>query len=988
MELRRKRRIRTFALALTALLGSAHFCMAPGATIREIKFVYRDPTTGAEAPVDSPSPQWFAQKTKLEVGQPYSADAAREGLQAFITEHNMLCREVRPEPLVDGVRVVFVFEKEPTVWTVKVVARKGTPSIPASELMESAVSLRRDKSLSRAAISADSRRIVDHLREGGYHFATVNAWITPVAGRAGFADVKFEVDRGPKVQPVKITITGNRAFSDRQLQNLMRTTEDRWYTSRRFVQKTYEADVETIKSHYLQRGWEDVQVKPRPVLFDPEFVRVDVDYRRGQGRNVITRVRVSGARTLSSASIRRGLLLRRGGDFSRARLDKDIQWLSARCYAFGLRTTPQQINIRDWDLAGGKRRLSAEITFARAQERVTIEIALKPGPNGKPAVDRIVHRTTGPFTNKQIADLSALRPGDPFTQDAVLADISAITRLYTRPGRRRYALIDAKDTPTAAGRLVQMEFMSRGPADVSAAVYLRIDIEEGGRYRVGSVTFEGVKPLFEDHIRDRLTMKKGSLFTRADLAADTQLIRMVYQEKGYADVKVRFGEAHVARPDQKVYNLKYIVEPGPLYYIDVIRPTGNDKTRPEVIKREMAIKPEDRYDIRKIAQSVRRLRSLRYFNKVEVRAVDSKKTRPGKRYKELHVHVEEASTRQLMIGAGASSSSGFFGDFRFQDSNFDAADRAKSWNDFVSGTAFSGGGQSLAIFLQPGSEASRFGVHFRDPWLRQRPVELDVSAGYSVRNWEEYSVSKLGAGITIGKRFRPDLTGFVGFRAHLADVFDVGKGVADEIADDEGTHVVVGVSTGIRHDTVDDPAFPTQGKRYTVMAELISCPALKLTAEGRGFHTVRESEDKTRHVISVWGNVGVILGSNVPVFERFFAGGLGSVRGFATHGISPRSGGDAIGGRFKLEGGAEYHFPVIKDRVRGVAFLDAGSVAEQTLGFARALADLRISAGVGAHIVIPQLGKIPVAVYVGFPLKKESGDDKEAFSFSVGILLP
>jgi len=975
------------ALALAALLALAPSASAAGATIREIKFVYRDPATGAETPVDSPSPQWFAQKTKLKVGRPYSADAAREELRKFITEHNTVCREVRPEPVAAGVRVVFVFEKEPAVWTVRVVARKGAPSISASELMEKAVRLRRDQPLSRAAIRADSRRIIEHLRDDGYHFATVDARVAPVAGRAGFADVKFEVDRGPKVQPARITITGNRAFSDRQLRSLMRTTEDRWYTSRRFVQKAFEADIQKIKSYYIQRGWEDVRVKAGPVLFGPEFVRIDVEYRPRRGRNVITRVRVGGAKTLSSASIRRGLLLRPGADFTRARLDRDIRWLSARYYAFGLQTTPRQTRIRDWDLTGGKRRLSAEVTFSRARETVTIEMVLKPGPNGKPTIDRVVHRTTGPFTNEEIAELSGLRPGDLFTQDAVLAAVSAIARRYARPGRR-YALIDVKDTPTATGRLVRMDLISRGPSDAAVGAYLQVDIEEGGRYRVGSVTFEGVRPVFEDHIRDRLAMKKGALFTRADLAADIQLIRMVYQEKGYADVRVKFDEAHMVRPDQKVYHLKYIVEPGPLYYIDIIRPTGNDKTKPEVITREMAIKPGDRYDVRKIAQSVRRLRSLRYFNKVEVRAVDSRKTRPGKRYKELHVHVEEANTRQLMIGAGASSSAGFFGDFRFQDSNFDAADRAKSWNDFVSGTAFSGAGQSLAIFLQPGSQASRFGVQFHDPWLRQRPVELDVSAGYSVRDWEEYSVSKLGAGITIGKRFRPDLTGFVGFRAHVADVFNVDKDVADEIADDEGTHVVVGVSTGIRHDTIDDPAFPTEGKKYTVMAELISCPALKLIAEGRGFHTVRESEDKTKHVISVWGNVGVILGNNVPVFERFFAGGLGSVRGFATHGISPRSSGDAIGGNFKFEGGAEYHFPIVKDRVRGVAFLDAGSVAEDTFGFARALSDIRISAGVGAHIVIPQLGKIPVAVYLGFPLKKESGDDKEAFSFSVGIVLP
>ncbi len=487
-------------------------------------------------------------------------------------------------------------------------------------------------------------------------------------------------------------------------------------------------------------------------------------------------------------------------------------------------------------------------------------------------------------------------------------------------------------------------------------------------------------------------MKKGSLFTRRDLAADVQTIRTVYLEKGYADVQVRFDQAHMApEPGQKIYDLNYMVNEGPLYHIDLIRPRGNDKTKPAVITREMAISPGDRYDIRKIKQSIQRLRKLGYFSKVEVRAVGSRRVEPGKKYKELYVHVEEKGTSRLMLGVGGSSTGGVFGDLRFRDTNFDLSDTPRSWSDFVSGSAFAGGGQTLAVFLQPGTETSRFGFRWCEPWLNQRPVELGLSAAYSSREWDEYTVDKLGGSVTLGKRYPPTLTGFVGLRIHEVDVTDVDSDAPPDVRDDKGTHEMLGVSVGVTRNTLDKLTLPTSGKKYTLSAELVGdagLDALKLIAEGRKYKTVHEAPDKSKHVVSLWGRTSVIAGSDLPVFERFYAGGLGSVRGFAAHGISPTYNGDPIGGEFKIEGGVEYLFPFIKDTARGVVFLDAGSVADDSFDIGDALSDMRASTGVGLELVLPAAGGVPLAMYLGVPLKKESGDETEAFTFSLGIFLP
>ncbi len=964
---------------------------------------------------------WFADRARLRVGGPYTAKAADEDLAQFITKHKRLCREVRPEPVEGGVRVVFVFERQERVLGVKVVAASGAPSIKSEDVMKHAVKLQPGMPVGLAAVNADRWRIIDYFRRDGYHFANVEARVEPVKARAGRSKVTFEIDRGPKVQPDMIIITGvgRDSIPEKELRSQMETTEDGWFSSKRFVKRTYEADVENIKRRYLAEGWEDVKVVAKPVLFDAEPVTLVVRYAKRNGRSVVTSVSVGGSETIGDRAVRKQLLCQRGSTFTRKKFDQDMQQLKARYYAAGLRAHPGDTVIKQSDLGAGKGELSANILFAMARETVLIDITFRPGDDaGREVtiVDKVTCNSSGPFANSNVAGLMKhVRPGAAFTQDALLRDIAAISRLYTRSkNATRHALIDTRYKPIPGGYRVRMDLVRKRPGTGSVAAHIRIRVNEGGRYYVQSVTLAGVtakkyvsERTFREHIRDRLKMKKSSLFTRADLAADLRAIHTAYQEKGYADVQVRLDEARMVRPGEKAYDLRYVIVEGPIYMIDIIRPRGNDKTRPDVITRELAIKPGDRYDIRKIKESKRRLKNLRYFSKIDIRSAPSKRPpEDGRNFKELHVAVEEASTRRILIGLGASSSAGVFADLRHEDSNFDLGDPARSWADFVSGTAFAGGGQSLSLFLRPGSDMTQFGVQWREPWLNERAVSLGVTAGLYSRSWDDYTVEKLGASVTIGKRYRPTLTGFVGIRADIVEVTDIDKTAPKEVWDDKGTYTVIGVFTGITHNSVDDNMFPTKGTKWTLKGELVGGTDLgivKLLADGRWFTPIHEAPDKSQHVFSLWGNMATILGSDPPVFERYFAGGLGSVRGFASHGISPTSkkiyvappggavavvkNGEQIGGLFKIEGGTEYYFPISKDKARGVIFLDVGSVSENSLGIGSAISDLRVSTGIGVQIVVPALGNAPIAVFLGVPLKKENDDETEAFTFSLGLYL-
>lgn len=154
----------------------------------------------------------------------------------------------------------------------------------------------------------------------------------------------------------------------------------------------------------------------------------------------------------------------------------------------------------------------------------------------------------------------------------------------------------------------------------------------------------------------------------------------------------------------------------------------------------------------------------------------------------------------------------------------------------------------------------------------------------------------------------------------------------------------------------------------------------KITADYRIYHTIYTDALERKHVISARAACGAIFGDS-PVFERFYGGGLGSLRGFDYRGISPRQGtnNDVIGGDFSMFLGAEYSFPLVGRNVRGVVFLDSGTVERNV-----EIKNYRVSAGCGIRIYLDFFGRIPMDIYFGFPLNKADHDDTELVSFSIG----
>jgi outer membrane protein insertion porin family len=148
--------------------------------------------------------------------------------------------------------------------------------------------------------------------------------------------------------------------------------------------------------------------------------------------------------------------------------------------------------------------------------------------------------------------------------------------------------------------------------------------------------------------------------------------------------------------------------------------------------------------------------------------------------------------------------------------------------------------------------------------------------------------------------------------------------------------------------------------------------------DARRYWTVTRDVLDRRSVFAVRGRLGYLL-SDAPIFERFYAGGYGSLRGFDFRGVGPRQLDTAVGGDFLALASAEYSFPILEKNLTGVVFLDMGTVEDSfTIG------TWRSTVGVGIRFSVPFFGPVPFAFDFGFPITKDSDDEEQVFSFSVG----
>ena len=522
-------------------------------------------------------------------------------------------------------------------------------------------------------------------------------------------------------------------------------------------------------------------------------------------------------------------------------------------------------------------------------------------------------------------------------------------------------------------------------------VTVRFVIKEGGRYRVNQVIFKGNKLISSEQLARRLKLRQGEYFKAITLRRDITALEDTYGELGYIESTVKATRQFLP-PDAPVppwaaalgqvrpalLNVVFTITESDRYRIGRVIIRGNKVTQERIVRRNLKFLPEQDWNMKVVKQSIQRLKETRLFKEVTVTPV---KTADPK-VRDAVVTVEEGDTGRVLLGVGVNTNRGVLGNISLTQHNFNLFNWPRSWGQFIRGQGFKGAGQTLEIAAEPGTEMMRFHISWFEPHLFDRGHSLGVKTFLWTRERDDYDEMRYGGVVTVGRRFKSRWYGELATRVVGVELDGLDDNIAKEIKDDAGTSFLTGFKGTLVRDRTDSRWMPTRGDRFRFSYEQVVGDYTFGNFQGdyRRYHTMYLDALDRKHILAMRVAAGTIVG-DAPVFERYYGGGIGSIRGFDYRGISPRakSNDDAIGGDFMFFAGAEYTFPIIGRQLKGVVFVDSGTVEESFT-----ISTYRVSAGFGLRWVIPMLGPVPLSLDFGFPISKHGDDDTQVLSFSVG----
>lgn len=532
-------------------------------------------------------------------------------------------------------------------------------------------------------------------------------------------------------------------------------------------------------------------------------------------------------------------------------------------------------------------------------------------------------------------------------------------------------------------QLLRQYYLQHGYADfqVTSAVaelarakdefFVTYTLAEGPKYDFGqiNVALEAeADGLDLDAMRQEVKLETGELYdaSRVDSTIDTLVDHLGVRGFAFLEVQPDFTRHEAERE----VDVTFKVTPGPRVYVNRINIEGNDRTRDYVIRRELRLDEGDAFSSRKLQRSRDRLNRMGYFKDVTITQAETDV--PDRL--DMTVKVEEQSTGEFNVGAGASSFEGALLTADVKERNF------------------MGKGQEVAVRFALSEVRQDFNVSFTEPYFLGHELAAGVDAFNEQTDFQDessFDLDNTGAAV----RFRFPLGEFtsnlvrVGFKE--TKISNVGGAASQFVQREEGKRSSLFVGNTVGIDTRDNRLIPTRGYRASVGVDASGFGSdvdyLRSTVSGAWYKEVYDDI-----VFSIGGNAGAIsaFGEDLPIYEHFSGGGTHLIRGFDRSGIGPRDAAtnDALGGQFQIGHNMELTFPLpgADDLgIHGLLFSDGGIVTEFE-GATDAVTDsqiYRVTAGGGIFWRSP-VG--PIRLEFGVPLVKASEDQTQLFSFNLG----
>ncbi|HUD83063.1 MAG TPA: outer membrane protein assembly factor BamA, partial [Candidatus Saccharimonadales bacterium] len=553
---------------------------------------------------------------------------------------------------------------------------------------------------------------------------------------------------------------------------------------------------------------------------------------------------------------------------------------------------------------------------------------------------------------------------------------------------------------------------------------IRVIVSEGKLYKVGTLDIKGnhiystndfINGVRIDRKLMKLKLTSGATFTPADFNDDVDTIRDMYGAKGYLEQNeggtTVFTANHVANPATGRIDVSYGIEEGERCYIEKIIIKGNVKTKDKVLRRELAVYPGEVYDMVRVKISKAKLDQMQYFEKVDTEAQET--DIPNR--KDLVIGVEEKNTGNVSVGAGFSSVESIVGFVELKQGNF----------DLFNPPTFTGAGQKFEMKASIGTLLQDYEVSFVEPWFLGKQLAFGVDLFHREVDYNSlnnmYTESFDGATLSLTKALGlPGLKGGVNYTiedAHVAIVpgFTTnystnyttsanglanngsisGGNISTNILAARGTYIISEIGVTLTYDTRNSLQLPDRGQVTEFLASVAAPPGdtefykLELRSSWffRGF--------ANGHILELDGRAGVVSPwdgtTQVPIFERWFLGGLYNLRGYKYQTVGPMDQyGEPLGGDTVFFGTAEYSIPIIK-MLRVAAFYDIGNVYPDAFSFSpgpnRGL--YSDDAGLGLRILLPIGGGTPLRLDYGVPIIHDPNVGSSGrFQFGFGFTHP
>jgi len=798
------------------------------------------------------------------------------------------------------------------------------------------------------------------------------ALLTPAVLLTGLSPAQGQQGYAPHVHSILIRHIGPPAVSDEFIRANIRTK-----VGEPFARPTVDED---IKNLYATGYFFKIQVGE-----ESTSEGMDLTYAV-QGKPILTDIKIVGNKKMKLKKLQKKITSKVGQPLDERKLFEDAQEMQKVYEKAGYQKTTVVVQPPVIDEMAGR----GAATFVIHE---TPKVRIKD----------VVFVNAPAFTQKQLRKaiktrrhwmFSWLTGSGVLKEDDFEDDKDTLVEYYQNDGYIDFAIKDIKFDYVTPNKMV-----------------IRFIVSEGRQYKVGALDIKGnalfstndfLKGVMVGKARMKLELTPGKIFKPAAFTRDTDTLRDLYGSRGYLEGE-QGGTTHITatrtpNPTTGTIDISYDIEEGEKCYIEKIVIKGNTKTKDRVLRRELAVYPGEVYDMVRVKISKSRLEQLGYFAKVDTEAQDTDV--PNR--KDLVIGVEEKSTGNVTVGAGFSSVESLVGFVELKQGDF----------DLFNPPTFTGAGQKFQIRASIGTELQDYEISFTEPWFLGKRLIFNVDLFdkdiyyASVNN--EYDETFAGGTLSLTKA----IGGLVGLdpqvlRGTLSYTYEyahvsINSGfstnitdtnytpISTNIYDERGTYFISKEGVSLAYDTRNSVNLPDHGQRTEVSAQVATSPGntdfykleLRSSWYFKGFGS--------NQVLALGGRMGVTdtYGdtSRVPIFERWFLGGLYNMEGYKYQTVGPEDQyGEPLGGDTVFYGTAEYSIPVIK-MVRLAWFYDMGNVFTDPYSFNPGPGRKLITddVGMGLRIVLPIGGGTPLRLDYAVPITHDPNLGSSG-RFQVGV---